>query len=107
LGAVGCSYTLDEGTTPLKSFEFSTTPVDVWNIIIEPSTVGRAFILLGLQNDNGVVMGLDFSAIQEVKFSTTKQQLLLFPPFFFFLLILFSHSHSENVKLQITNSGNQ
>jgi len=38
--------------------------MDVINIIIEPSAVGRVFMLLGVLNNVGYVIGLDFSGLQ-------------------------------------------
>jgi len=56
-------YTLTEGTTPLVSFQFTKNPMNVWNIIIEPSTTGEKFLILGERDGQGIEIGLDFSKI--------------------------------------------
>jgi len=59
-------YTLDEGKT-LQQYTFTNSPVEVSNIVIEPSTTARKFILYGNRqiDGTGVVIGLDFSGLQE------------------------------------------
>jgi len=59
------SYSFDEGKT-LQSFVFSATPIEVANIILEPSTTGEKFILFGTDSASAstVVIGLDFSQMR-------------------------------------------
>jgi len=60
-------YTLDECTTALVAYKFTDQPVEVYNIITEPSSVSRKFLLFGGRTVDGdlqrFVIGLDFSGV--------------------------------------------
>eukprot|EP01006_Ploeotia_vitrea_P035092 TRINITY_DN65833_c8_g1_i1.p1 TRINITY_DN65833_c8_g1~~TRINITY_DN65833_c8_g1_i1.p1 ORF type:complete len:891 (+),score=515.98 TRINITY_DN65833_c8_g1_i1:350-2674(+) len=55
-------YSWDEGITwtPLK---ISDAPMQVENIIIEPEATSQQFVVYGWQNDNGVLVYLDFAEL--------------------------------------------
>ena len=57
-------FSKDEGQT-WESLKFSEVPIEVENIIIEPGATSSKFILYGELEEEGVVVGLDFSGIFE------------------------------------------
>jgi len=55
-------FTLDQGKT-LQNVTLSNSPIDVYNIISEPSSTGEKFIVQGLQNGRTVLISLDFTQV--------------------------------------------
>eukprot|EP01017_Pseudomicrothorax_dubius_P017810 TRINITY_DN19960_c0_g1_i1.p1 TRINITY_DN19960_c0_g1~~TRINITY_DN19960_c0_g1_i1.p1 ORF type:complete len:466 (+),score=44.82 TRINITY_DN19960_c0_g1_i1:60-1400(+) len=59
------SYSLNQGLT-WNSFQFSSEPIEVENIVIEPTNTGEIFILYGENaNGKGVLVALDLSTVFE------------------------------------------
>eukprot|EP01119_Soliformovum_irregulare_P020788 TRINITY_DN678_c0_g1_i1.p1 TRINITY_DN678_c0_g1~~TRINITY_DN678_c0_g1_i1.p1 ORF type:complete len:774 (-),score=177.48 TRINITY_DN678_c0_g1_i1:106-2427(-) len=54
-------FTLDFGKTVYNVS--LTAPIDVYNIIAEPSSTGEHFLLMGYQGTTPVVVGMDFSSV--------------------------------------------
>lgn len=58
-------YSWNEGLS-FEKFKFTENPIEVNNIIIEPSNTGTSFVVYGEANDGtGVVVGIDFSSLHE------------------------------------------
>lgn len=55
-------YTLDQGKTS-DFITLETGPIDIYNILAEPSATGRNFIVLGGENNTEYVIGLNFSNV--------------------------------------------
>jgi len=56
-------YSLDEGKT-ISNFTFTDTPIVVGNIFIEPTGVGRKFVLIGQRNGVNYIFSLDFNSLK-------------------------------------------
>lgn len=48
-----------------EKLKISDEPIQIENIVIEPSATSQKFILYGTQNEQGIVIGLDFSSLHE------------------------------------------
>ena len=58
-------YSWNEGLT-FDEFKFTDNPIEIDNIIIEPTNTGVSFILYGEANNGaGVVVGFDFTSLHE------------------------------------------
>jgi len=56
-------YSLDQGLTALQIFEFVKSPVHINNIVTDPSGAGSKFIVMAERQGQGLIIGLDFSAV--------------------------------------------
>lgn len=57
-------YTWNEGRS-WEALTFTSSPIEVENIIISPGAVAQSFLVLGIKAGKGVAVALDFSSLHE------------------------------------------